>query len=85
MFYTVFISASPQHINWLRETIEKRLEIRGHVNTNKTKHGGISALKYAKAESIKLLKRLYHQKDTLYLTRKFVKIQTALRAGGVTW
>lgn len=76
MFYTVFISASEQHILWLREQIFDRVGIKGHFTKNgKTPIYGI---KYAKAESLKLLPRMYYNPEVVCLSRKRIKIEKAL-------
>ncbi len=76
MFYTVFISASEKHIVWLRSKIKDYVSIYGHV----TKGGEKTTyqLKYAKKESLKLLKKLYYKSDSVCLERKKVKIQKTL-------
>lgn len=77
MFYTIFMSASKRHIEWLREVINKRLKIKGHV-TYGGKNSICYQLKYAKAESLKLLPKLYYNRDVVCLGRKRVKIGKAL-------
>lgn len=77
MFYTVFISASESHIKWLRERIFERIKIRGHINESVNE--SIYQLKYAKAESLKLLPKLYYDKNVVCLTRKRLKIETAVK------
>lgn len=81
MFYTTFASASEKHIVWLRETIEHLLSVRGHLT-----HGGpkqvLHQLKYAKAESLKLLRKMYQEKNSTYLSRKRLKIDEMLRIVG---
>ncbi len=76
MFYTVFISASQKHILWLQEEIFNRLGIRGHI----TKSGKQACyqLKYAKTESYRLLPKIYCCGSKLCLSRKYLKIKTAL-------
>ena len=76
MFYTVFISASKNHIEWLRKNIEKKLKIKGHVTKGIT--SSVYQLKYAKADSLILLPRLYYHKDVICLTRKREKIEKVL-------
>lgn len=76
MFYTVFISASPAHLNWIREELNVRLRVTGHL-THDTKKSTYQ-LKYAKAESLKILRRLYQNKAAVCLTRKRLKIKKAL-------
>lgn len=76
MFYTVFVSASGEHINWIREIIDKQLKIRGHVIV--PGKNSIYQLKYAKKESLKLLKKIYYDKNVICLNRKRLKIEKAL-------
>jgi intein-encoded DNA endonuclease-like protein len=81
MFYTAFVSASEKHILWLREEIYKRLMIRGHI-TGGTRAGVIFQLKYAKADSLKLLRRMYYVREVPCLSRKRLKIEEMLRIVG---
>jgi len=80
MFYTTFVSASRKHISWLRNEIYKRLEIRGHMTGNGVKI--IFQLKYAKADSLKVLRKMYHSKKVLCLSRKRLKIRKMLSIVG---
>ncbi len=75
MFYTTFCSANKSHINWLRKNIYNFLKIKGHVNKNRSLH----YLKYAKAESLKLLPKMYYNNRVICLSRKFKKIKKALK------
>ncbi|MCR4334001.1 MAG: hypothetical protein NUV60_03270 [Patescibacteria group bacterium] len=72
MFYTCFVSASRKHILWLRDEIDKRLKIKGHMTGDGTR--AIFQLKYAKADSLTLLQKMYHSKKVLCLSRKRLKI-----------
>lgn len=65
MFYTEFISASRRHIFWLRHEIYKRLRIRGHIT--KGKNQACYQLKYAKKDSLILLKRFGYRKVILFV------------------
>jgi hypothetical protein len=76
MFYTVFISASKKHILWLKEKINELVGIKGHLTT--TGKTPIYALKYAKAESLKLLAKMYYNPEVVCLSRKRKKIEKAL-------
>jgi hypothetical protein len=82
MFYTIFISASRDHVDWLRYEIHQRLGIKGHIT--KAKRGTIYQLKYAKVDSLKLLPKLYYNADVVCLPRKRKKIETALAVIGKT-
>ena len=76
MFYTSFISASKKHIDWLRRKLYLKLKIRGHIS--KAVKNSAYQLKYAKTESLKLLPKLYYNKDVNCLSRKRIKIEKAL-------
>lgn len=89
MFYIVFVSASKNHVEWLKETITKNLKIKGHIT--KGINSSVYQLKYAKTESLKLLERIYYNSEVICLKRKKIKIENILsiarqktRAGVVT-
>ncbi len=82
MFYTIFISASRNHVNWLREAIFNLVKIKGHITKNI--NNSIFQLKYAKAESLKLLPKLYYHRDVVCLSRKRRKIEKALAVINIT-
>ena len=75
MFFTTFVSASKEHVDWLRQEIADRLMIQGHIAT--TKNGTVFQLRYAKGDSLKLWKAMYYPK-ALCLSRKRLKIQGIL-------
>lgn len=77
MFYTVFVSASKNHIEWLRREIYKLLKINGHLTKSSRK--STYQLKYAKRESLKLLRKMYYNDGVPCLSRKRLKIEKALR------
>ncbi len=79
MFYTVFVSASKMHIDWLRHKLSISLGIQGHITRGK--NVSVYSLKYAKAESLKLLPKMYYDKQVVCLSRKRRKIEKALRKG----
>lgn len=79
MFYTIFTSASLEHITWLRLEISNYLAIVGHVTKSKN---NVYQLKYAKNESLVLLKALYHNKKVICLSRKRLKVEAMLRIIG---
>src|SRR3989338_10209115 len=81
MFYLCFASASPIFLNWLRMQIEQRLSVRGQVTG--LQHGSCGQLKDAKADSLKILKRMYrHAAKGCYLSRKHLKIRRMLAIVG---
>lgn len=84
MFYLSFISASSEHIMWLRGRIQEKIGIRGHVS--KSKNSCVYQLRYAKKETLTLVAQLYYNQSVLCLSRKRVKIEKAIKlsAGAVT-
>jgi hypothetical protein len=80
MFYTTFISASKEFIDWLRKEIHKRVDAKGHVT--KDSKGSTYQLRYAKRESLKILKKMYYTTTVLCLSRKREKVAKALKTGG---
>jgi len=83
MFYSVFVSASKRHTDWLRREIKRRLKIFGHVSVSYTKINPCYQLRYAKKESLVLLSSIYHG-DGTYLSRKRLKIDRALAKIGLS-
>ncbi len=80
MFYTVFLSASRAHIEWIRANVFGKLGIKGHMTiTGKTP---MYEMKYAKAESLQLLPKLYYNPHVVCLSRKREKIEKALAVEG---
>jgi hypothetical protein len=76
MFYVSFVSASSNHIAWLRQRLMEHSDVKGHIT-----HGeGVSVyqLKYAKSESLKILKNMYYSDSVICLSRKRKKIEKAL-------
>ena len=80
MFYMSFVSASPDHVAWLQEQVAEQLDIYGHVTKNQK--STLFQLKYAKADSLKILRKMYRQKGTICLSRKKLKIEKILRIVG---
>lgn len=80
VFYTIFVSASKEHVDWIRKEIYKRLKINGHIT--KSVNDSIYQLKFAKADSLKLLMKIYYNKRVICLSRKRIKIEKALAVEG---
>jgi len=76
MFYTEFISASQDHIDWIRGEIYRRVGVKGHITTNS--NNICKQLKYAKADSLKVLRKMYHSRKVVSLSRKRLKINKIL-------
>ena len=75
LLYTGFISASKDHLEWIKRRIGQLYKIRGNI-----KYSGKSVyhLVYAKRASILLLRKIYHEGKITYLARKKFKIDVAL-------
>ena len=76
MFYTVFVSASKEHIEWLRGQIFKFLKVGGSIY--KSRDRVCYQLKYAKGDSKKIIDRMYYSDNLICLSRKRLKINKAL-------
>ncbi len=77
MFYMVFASASKKHITWLQSEIRNKMGIQGHLV--KSKNNSAYQLRYAKAESLKLIAKMYYNHAVVCLSRKRSKIEEAIR------
>lgn len=82
MFYLNFISGSERHTAWLQESIERLSGVRGHQVCSGREGHKIYSLRYAKADSIKILNRMYPHGEVVCLSRKRLKIEKALRIVG---
>jgi hypothetical protein len=80
MFYVSIASASERHIEWLRSRINEKVGSKGHVT--KDGKGSTFQLKYAKNESLRILKKMYYSKNIVYLSRKKLKIDKILAIVG---
>ena len=76
MFYTSFASASKNHIDWLRKKLFEYVGITGPIS--KSRSESVYQLRYAKRESVVILKRMYYTKNAICLQRKRLKIKKAL-------
>lgn len=80
MFYTEFVSASPAHILWIQDEIYKRVGVKGHITGDGRER--TLQLKYAKADSLKVLRKLYPNRNVMCLKRKRLKIERILGTVG---
>ncbi len=80
MFYTCFASASTEHLDWLRKEILERIGISGHITH--AKGHSVSQLKYAKSDSLKLLREMYYSSEVVCLPRKRLKVDRILSTVG---
>ncbi len=78
MFYLTFLSASRIHIEWLRKKICQLVGVSGHINVSRETF----QLKYAKKESLQVLKKMYYKEDVICLSRKRKKIENCLNIAG---
>lgn len=76
MFYIVFISASPTHINWIRSSVARWTNLVGHLH--KSPNNSAYQLRYAKTEAKIIIDRMYHDPRAPRLERKYKKVYTAL-------
>ena len=72
MIYICFVSASGDHITWLRSKIFEHLGINGH--TSKSKDRDFYQLKYAKNDTYKIALAMYQKPRCLHLKRKRLKL-----------
>lgn len=67
---TRFVSASPPHLEWLKDRLGTRLKLRGWIWHDASRGNGVSCLSYGKHDSIKLLRWLYSDPGVACLQRK---------------
>ena len=77
MFYISFSSGSVKFIDWLRGKLKNILNINGHISIGKKKH--VYQLKYAKRESLVLIRKMFYNKQVPCLERKRQKILNILK------
>ncbi len=77
MFYVTFNSASLKHVEWLRDKISTLLIVRGHISKSKSARS-IYSLRYAKKESMVIIKKMYYTPKVVCLSRKRLKIEKVL-------
>lgn len=76
MYYVSFASSSKKYIRWMQVELNRRLGIIGHITAAESK--SCEQLKYAKKESLMLLRTMYNKKDVICLSRKRLKIIAGL-------
>jgi hypothetical protein len=69
--YVSLVSASSRFVDWLRATIQRLASLSGHVDVRRSagRHD-IWRLRYAKRESLALLRWMYYAQDVACLARK---------------
>ena len=66
--YTVFLSASPAHIKWIKDKVQKLAGLSGFIRTVPRAH----TVTFSKGNSIALFRHLYHKPNLPCLKRKFL-------------
>lgn len=86
MFYLCFTSASKKHLQWLRAVIHRLIGVQGSLSTQQQKNrlNAFYQLKFAKAEALIILRKLYPDPGVVCLSRKRLKIEEALRIVGLS-
>lgn len=84
MFYLACISASKTHVNWIQETVERLSGARGHLTYTGREGHKVYSLRYAKEDSLRVLRRMYADSRAVCLARKKLKISRALGIVGLT-
>lgn len=80
MFYVSFTSASKKFVEWLRMKNDNLLKVKGHITSahSKISKNVYFQLKYAKKEGLKIIKKMYKDKNSIYLNRKYLKLKKTL-------
>jgi hypothetical protein len=79
MFYLCFISASGDHIQWMRSKIFELTGFSGNYCVDRKEgKAPIHDLRFAKMEALEIIKRMYYSQDVVSLSRKRLKIEKAL-------
>lgn len=69
--YVSIVSASPQFVEWLRATVRRLSGLSGELTVRKSPvHNDLWRLRYAKRESLALLRWIYYAPDVPCLRRK---------------
>lgn len=82
--YVSLVSASPEFLRWIRQTVQRLTGLAGHLTVRRSmKHHDLWRLRYAKRESATLLTWLYYAPEIPALRRKRQRAVSAL--AGATW
>ena len=70
--YLSLVSASPRFVEWLRAALQRVVGVRGDIGIRRSEeHHDIWRLRYAKRESLVLLRWMYYGADVPCLRRKY--------------
>ncbi len=75
-FYISFVSASPKFLAWFREELKEHARVNGSVQEVKKK--SYVVLKFAKKESVQLVKFMFYGSSVSCLRRKYLKIAESM-------
>lgn len=75
MFYLELIAASYDHLIWIQAKLKSLIAITGSLSK---KQGGVYKLRYAKIQTLEIIKKMYYSPDVVCLLRKRLKIENAL-------
>jgi hypothetical protein len=80
--FVSLVSASPDFLGWVRAMVRKRRALSGHVTVRRASgRHDLWRLRYAKAESIALLRWLYPSQPVPCLARKREQARAFLTSG----
>jgi len=71
MFYTAFSSGSLKFLQWLKNKINRNLDLNGHIGNSGIR--GNFILRYAKGDTLVLFKKMFSSKNIPFLRRKYEK------------
>ena len=81
--YVSLVSASPAFVSWIQATAQDVLGVRGSINGVRSEGRRVMwTLRYAKRESISVLRAIYYAPDVCCLSRKRVLAEPFLRSLG---
>ena len=81
--YVSLVSASPAFVSWVQATAQEVLGVRGSMNSVRSQQRRVMwRLRYAKRESISVLRAIYYAPDVCCLLRKRVLAEPFLQSLG---
>lgn len=78
MYYSSFVSASLNHLEWLEKNIYRFAKAEGFINKSSIKSARAYQLKYAKSASKILFEKMYYSDNMPLLKRKYLKFKKFL-------
>jgi len=78
MYYSSFVSASLNHLEWLRKSIYKFSKAGGFIDKSSGKIARAYQLKYAKSASKIIFEKMYYSDNLPLLERKYLKFKKFL-------